>query len=336
MRRLLFPLLALLLCLSGPAMAAKLKIATLSPEGTSWMKHMRGAGKRIAKETRGRVRLRFYPGGVMGDYKAMLRKIRIGQLHGAAVTGGALAAIAPDAVIYRLPFLFRTLSEVDHLRNRLDPRIADQLANKSMHTFGFAGGGFTHLMSTREIRNLQQAQKRKVWAPVGDRVSEAAFKSLKISPITLPLTDVLTGLQTGLVDTVAAPPVVAIALQWHTQTEYLLDMPLTFSYGALVLAERALKRVSSADRAVLTRILTETFAAMDRENRQDNIEAKAALRNQGMKFLQPSPSERAHLERTVESAMHELGQGNFFTPGLVQEARDLVSDFREGRAAAAK
>ncbi len=336
MHRLLFLIPALLLCLSGPAVAAKLKIATLSPEGTSWMKHMRGAGERIAEETEGRVELRFYPGGVMGDYKAMLRRIRIGQLHGAAVTSGALAALVPDALVYRLPFLFRELEEVDHLRSHTDHRVMEQLAKQGMISFGFVGSGFTHLMSSREIGTLEQVQTRKVWAPTGDPVSEAAFRSLQISPIALPLTDVLTGLQTGLVDTVAAPPTGAIALQWHTQTQYLLDMPLTFSYGALVLSNQALKKLSAADRQVLQRVLTEASATLDRENRESNVQAKAALRNQGILFLQPSPTARAHLERKVEGAIRELDDNGFFTPGLVQEVRKLVSDFRKGRAAAAQ
>jgi TRAP-type C4-dicarboxylate transport system substrate-binding protein len=332
MRRLLLLIPALLLLVSAPAAALTLKIATLSPEGTSWMQHMRKAGTRIEQETQGRVRLRFYPGGVMGDYKAMLRKIRVGQLHGAAVTGGALAALVPDAVIYRLPFLFRNPEEADHLRSHLDPRIAEQLAQQGMITFGFAGGGFTYLMSSEAIGNLEQARKRRVWAPVGDRVGEAAFKALGISPVTLPLTDVLTGLQTGLVDTVVIPPVAAIALQWHTQTRYLLDMPLTFSYGALVITEKSLRRLSAGDRAALTRILTDTFSAMDRENRQHSAGAKAALRNQGIEFLQPSTNERERLEQAVEGAMQELGGNGYFSPGLVQEARDRVGAFRRGRA----
>jgi TRAP-type C4-dicarboxylate transport system substrate-binding protein len=334
MRRLLHLIPILLLCISGPAAAVKLKIATLSPEGTNWMTQMRSAGAQIERETDGRVRLQFYPGGVMGDYKAMLRKMRIGQLHGCAVTGGALAALVPDAIIYRLPFLFREPAEVDHLRAHIDQRIIDQLEHQGMISFGFVSSGFTYLMSSREVGNLEQVQTRKLWAPEGDRVSDAVFGSLQISPISLPLTDVLTGLQTGLVDSVVAPPTGAIAMQWHTQTNYLLDMPLTFSYGSLIITQKAMNMLSVADREAVARIFTEATAKLDRENREGNAQAKAALKNQGMVFLQPSPTERARLEQKVEPAMGELGESGFFTPGLVREARELIKRLRNDRKTA--
>lgn len=330
--RSLFALLFLaLLVVADPAAAITLKIATLSPDGTSWMKSMRAAGKEIAERTGGRVKLRFYPGGVMGNYRSMLRKIRIGQLHGAAVTGGALTDVVPDAYIYGLPFLFRNLREVDHVRKRIDPVIMQRLKNNGLICFGFAEGGFSHIMSKQRIQTLDDAKHRKFWAPAGDPVSDTSLSALGISPIALQLTDVLTGLQTGLVDTVTSPPVAAIALQWHTQVRYLLDMPLTYIYGTLVISDKALRRLSAEDRAIVRRILTDTFERMDSANRKENAAAKAALRNQGIQFLVPAAADRAAWERTNEQAILELREKGFFSAGLVQQVRDLVREYR-GRA----
>lgn len=320
-----------LVLVAGPAAAVTLKIATLSPEGTSWMNNMRSAGKEIERRTGRRVKLRFYPGGVMGDYRAVLRKIRIGQLHGGAVTVGDLTDLVPDANIYGLPFLFRGYEEVDYVRRRIDPIIIDQLANKGMVSFGFAEGGFSHIMSKERIQTLDDAEHRKVWAPVGDPVNDTAFMALGISPITLPLTDVVTGLQTGLVDTVASPPVGTIALQWHTQVRYLLDLPLTYIYGTLVIADKALRRLSKEDRTALHAILSETFRRMDTANRKENARAKAALRNQGIEFLTPSDDDRAVWEQTIERAIRELEQDDYFTSGMVQRVRGLVREYRNRR-----
>jgi TRAP-type C4-dicarboxylate transport system substrate-binding protein len=312
----------------GPSAAATFKIATLSPDGTSWMKNMRNAGNEIEQRTAGRVKLRFYPGGVMGDYKAVLRKIRIGQLHGGALTAGDLTDLVPDTNIYGLPFLFRSHEEVDYVRNRIDPVIIQQLADKGMISYGFAEGGFSLIMSKQRVQTLEDAEHRKVWTPVGDPVNDAAFMALGISPITLPLTDVVTGLQTGLVDTVASPPVGAIALQWHTQVRYLLDLPLTYIYGTLVITEKALRRLSQDDRNALHDVLSATFRNMNAANRKENVEAKAALRNQGIEFLTPSKKDRAEWEQTIERAILELEQDSYFTKGMVQRVRGLVQDYR--------
>jgi TRAP-type C4-dicarboxylate transport system substrate-binding protein len=329
MRSLLALMFLGLLVVAGPAAAVTLKIATLSPDGTSWMKNMRAAGKEIAERTGGRVKLRFYPGGVMGNYRSMLRKIRIGQLHGAAVTSGDLVDVVPDAYIYGLPFLFRDLGEVDYVRKRIDPVIMERLKKNGLICFGFAEGGFSHIMSKQRIQTLDDAKHRKFWAPTGDRVTEAALSALGISPISLQLIDVLTGLQTGLVDTVTSPPAAAIALQWHTQVRYLLDMPLTYIYGTLVISDKALRRLSAEDRATLRTILTDTFERMDSANRKENAAAKAALRNQGIQFLVPAADDRAAWERSIEQAILKLGEDGFFTEGMVQQVRDPIREYRK-------
>ena len=92
----------------GPVLARTLKIATLSPDGTAWMQELRKGGKEIEERTEGRVKLKFYPGGVMGNDQTILRKIRIGQLQGGAFAGGGLVEVYNDMQVYSLPFLFRS------------------------------------------------------------------------------------------------------------------------------------------------------------------------------------------------------------------------------------
>ena len=330
--RSLMALIYLTLLLAGaPAAAVTLKIATLSPDGTSWMREMRAAGREIAEKTDGRVELRFYPGGVMGNYQSMLRKIRVGQLQGAAVTGGALSEVAADAYVYGLPFLFRDLGEVDHVRKQVDPLIIKELKKKGLVCFGFAEGGFSHIISKGPVQTLEEGKQRKFWAPAGDRVTETALEAVGISPIALQLTDVLTGLQTGLVDTVTSPPVAAIALQWHTQVRYLLDVPLTYIYGGLVISDKALKRLSAKDRETLTFILTDTFQRRDQANRKENAEAKAALKNQGIEFLVPATADRDEWERTTEKAIRKMVEEGTISEYMVKRVRGLVRDYRKQR-----
>jgi len=327
-----YALLALLiLCLPAQLPAQTLKIATLSPDGTSWMRSMRAAGKEIAKRTKGRVKLRFYPGGVMGNDASVMRKIRVGQLQGGAVTPGALAAVDKDVQVYSVPFLFRDLDEVDHVRRRMDKRLMTGLERNGFVAFGFAEGGFAYLMSRTPVKTVNELKARKVWSPEGDRVVLTAFESVRISPVSLPITDVLTALQTGLVDTVASPAVGAIALQWHTKVKYLTDVPLLYTYGFLVVSDEAFKKLSPEDQEVVREVLTRSFKAIDRQNRKDNAEALAVLKRQGIVFVAPPPQDLDRWRQTVKTAVKKLERRGFFSKGVVERVRKLLADYRKGK-----
>ena len=200
-------LIAMLLCLSAGLQAATLKIATLSPPGSAWMQAMEAAGVRIAAETEGRVTLRFYPGGVMGDDTAVLRKIRFGQLQGAALTTGALQNDFTDVQLYNLPMLFNDFDEVDALRAQFDPALLAGLEEAGWVAFGFAEAGFAYAMSKAEVTTLPEARALKVWSPSDDEGAEAALRGFGLTPVPLGIADVLPGLQTQLIDAIAAPPV---------------------------------------------------------------------------------------------------------------------------------
>jgi TRAP-type C4-dicarboxylate transport system substrate-binding protein len=299
-------LIAMLLCLSAGLQAATLKIATLSPPGSAWMQAMEAAGVRIAAETEGRVTLRFYPGGVMGDDTAVLRKIRFGQLQGAALTTGALQNDFTDVQLYNLPMLFNDFDEVDALRAQFDPALLAGLEEAGWVAFGFAEAGFAYAMSKAEVTTLPEARALKVWVPSDDKGSEASLRGFGLAAVPLGIADVLPGLQTQLIDAIAAPPVAAVALQWFTQLQAVLDLPFMYVYGTLALQRKAFERLSAEDQAVLRTVLSETFAAIGARNRADHEQAMAALKAQGLRFLAPSPEARAEWVAAAATARQEM------------------------------
>ena len=188
------------------ASAQTIKLATLAPEGSAWMNAMRAGAAEIGQRTDGRVKFKFYGGGVQGNDKQVLRKMLICQLHGGAFTSNALVAFQKDAVLYGMPMLFNNMEEVRFVRDHMDDKLSALLEQAGYVNFGFASGGFAHIMSNRPIANLEDMQGLKVWVPDGDRISYDAVKALGVSPVTMPLTDVLTGLQTELIVTIMGPP----------------------------------------------------------------------------------------------------------------------------------
>ncbi len=310
MRRLLMISALLSAVVTLPAQALTFKIATLAPDGTAWMNEIRKGADEIKERTSGRVKFRFFPGGIMGNDKSVLRKIRIGQLHGGAIVSGGLTAIYPDIGIYSLPFTFRTEAEVDYVRQKMDPLLMAGLKKNGFVSFGLAEGGFAYLMSNQSIKTTDDFKGQKVWVPQGDEISRAAFESIGISPISLALSDVLTGLQTGLVDTIAGSASGAIALQWHTRIKYLMDEPLSYLYASMVISQKRFKRVSAGDQAIVSEVMGDTFKRLNKINRADDISARSALQEQGITFIKLSPQLTGQwfdIRNKVEQRMTQKG-----------------------------
>ena len=324
----LFVTLLLCLGLVNTGTATTLKIATISPDGTSWMQSMRAAAKLIDQRTQGRVKLRFYPGGVMGNDASVLRKIRINQLQGGAVASGGLASVDPDIQIYSLPLLFRSYDEADLVRKQMDPVIIGQLKDKGFISYGFGEAGFAYFMSSQPLRSVADLKQRKVWVPEGDEITRISLEALGISPIPLPLTDVLTGLQTGLIDTVATAPVASIALQWHTRVKYLTELPVLYVTGTLVVSERAHRKLSPEDQKTLAEIMQKSFRDISAQNRRDNQNALAALKKQGIEFITPTDQGQEQWRGEVRQSMDEMSRSGLFSRELYLQIQQLLKRHR--------
>lgn len=328
MLKMLLPLFCLVLAM--PAQAVTFKIATLSPEGSSWMKLLRHHAKAIGDQTGGEVKFKFYPGGVMGDDKAVMRKMRVGQLHGAVITSGGLAQHYGDIAVYNMPMMFRDETEIDHVRKTMDDVLMAGLRQKKFVGFGFAEVGFAYPMSQVAASAILEVRKRKVWVPDNDPASLRAFEAFKIAPIPLPIADVLAGLQTGLIDSIASPPIGAIALQWYTQIEHVIDLPLMYVYGLFAIGERPFNRLSPEHQKIVERELRAAVAAADGSARRDHESAKTALTNQGINWITPSAAELQDWNRLASAARQRVVDAGLVTADVYNEIELLLTDFRAG------
>jgi TRAP-type C4-dicarboxylate transport system substrate-binding protein len=281
-------IVAVVVMLAAPASAVVLKIATLSPDGSFWMQKLREGAKEIDDKTENRVRFKFYPGGVMGNDKAVLRKIRIGQLHGGAVTGGSLANVYGDIRVYSLLMVFKSTQQVDYVRERMDVPIISGLEKAGFVTFGLAEGGFAYIMSKEPIKTTDDLRTRKLWMPDDNLTTIETMQTFGIKSIPLPVADVRAGLQTGLIDTVTISPIAAIVLQWHTQLRYLTQIPVAYVFGLLAVDRKAFEKISAADRQIVQDVMGRVFRDIDRRNRKDNIAALEVLRKNGIKIFKPT------------------------------------------------
>ncbi len=306
------------LLLSFQVSAAVLRIATLSPDGSTWMQTLRSAAADIKQRTAGRVDFRFYTGGTMGNDRTVLSKIRLGELQGGALTASSLDAYVHDLDLYSLPMLFDNFAAVDRARKVMDPWLSRQLEDAGWVNFGFAEGGFAYMMSRQApITSLDQLRLHKVWIPEGDRFSATALSAFHVTPVPLSLGDVLPGLQTGIIDVVACSPIGALALQWQTQVHQMTDLPMSYFTGVIVIAKRDFDRLSPADQVVVRSVMTQAFHTLDMHNRQDNLGAYQALVNQGMHVVHPDAAQQSQWKEASQQAVAVLqAQGLVTAAGL--------------------
>lgn len=276
-----------------PGYGLELKIATLSPEGSAWMQKMQTGADEIHRKTNNRVRFKFFGGGIMGNDDVVLRKIRIGQLHGGAVTAGSLSHLYGDSLLYGLPMKFKSLPEIDRVRKKMDPILMGGFEKSGFVTFGLAEGGFAYLMSNNPIRTTEDLRTRKVWIPGNDLITAEVLQRVGINPIPLPIADVLTGLQTGLVDTVPAPPIAAIILQWHTRVRYLTEIPLSYTYGLLAVDRKAFAKIAPEDQQIVRDVMEGVFKDIDHQNRKNHLAALKVLQKNGIQFVRPTAEAEA-------------------------------------------
>ena len=317
---------------AGPAWTQTLKIATVTPEGSSWMRDMRAAAAEISERTQGAVEVKFYGGGVQGDDIRVLRKIRGRQLQGAVMTSSALAEIYPEMLQYGLPLLFHSREEMLFVRERIDGLIADGLRDKGFESFGFGSLGFARIMTAEKpVVRLEDARGLKIWVPKGDDISFRAMRSVGLAPLELPVSDVLVSLQTGIVDMVVGPPSGAILLQWHTRLRYVTDFPVVFAYGLLAIDKRVFAGLSLENQDVVRDAFATLAGRLDRQDAADNAEASQALRNSGLEYIQPPSEEVAKWRLAFADIYPELVREAGMSPQLHERIMGLLAEFRSGQ-----
>ena len=313
---------------AAPAVAQTIKIATLAPDGSAWMRELRAAAAEVKAGTGGRVDVKFYPGGVMGNDAVVLRKMRLGQLQGGVLTSSELSLVYPDAPVYSLPFLVSSWEEIEHVRKTVDPMLAKGFEQRGIRMLGVSGLGFAYLMGDKPLGSSGELAGRKLWVPQNDAVAARIFEMGGVSTIPLPIGDVFTSLQTGLVDTVVNTPSGAVVLQWHGKLKHLVDQPLTFVVGFLVIDDKAWKKVAPADQAVLAKAFADAGRRMDANTRRDDAAALEAMKKQGLKVSPMDPAEARRWQALGAQLVTELDAQQKISPEVLAAVRRALAEYR--------
>ena len=305
-----------------------IKFATVAPEGSTWMNTMKELEKTIREKTQGQVAFRVYAGGVAGDELDALRKIRIGQLQSAAFSGVGFGQILPAVRVLDLPFLFRNDKEVDRVHKELEGFFADQFRHKDFELLSWAEVGNVHLFSQEPIRKVGDLAKLKVWTWSGDPIAKETFSAMGTNPIPLAITDVTTALNTGMIDTVYAPPLGAIALQWNLYVKHMTSLPLAHSTGAVLVSKNFAQKIPPEHFKIIKDEFHRSMERLTIEIRKQTEESVALLEKGGVKIL-PMPQD-ADLKEfyKVHDQVAQALMGKLYSKDVLDRVYDLLKKSR--------
>jgi TRAP-type C4-dicarboxylate transport system substrate-binding protein len=305
-----------------------LKLATLAPDGSAWVKAFREAGKEIAAKTQNQLAVKLFPGGVLGDEEDMVRKMRIGQIQGAALTGAGLGILFKDMKIMAVPFLFQTYEEADKVLAHMDPYFRKGLETAGYFLAGWTETGFIYLLSRYPIKNVEDLRKGKVWIWEDTAMGKAVFKEARVSPVPLGIPDVMVSLQTGLVDTVYNSPSGAISLQWFTKVHYITQVPLAYSVGGVVIQKSFIDRLPGPYKEIIRESFSNHLQKQILQTRKENREALQVLAKHRIKSVTPSAKEIEEFQEICNRALDRLGE-EVFTRKSLEEIRSYLKTLRQ-------
>ncbi len=317
---------------TGLASAQTLKLATLAPQGSIWDQSIRALGERWSKDTAGRVQLKLYAGGVAGDESDALRKARVGQFQGLALTVAGLSEIDPAFNAFQIPMYFESFDELYAVLATMRPALEKRLGEKGYVLVHWGHGGWIHLFSRQPIRGLPdlKAQKLFVWA--GDDATVQTWRKNGFQPVPLAATDILLGFQTKMIDVVPTTPIAALSLQWYRQTPHMMGMGLAPLVGAVVVTKTAWEKISVEDR---TKLMASALAAEKELEREVPLQDRGAIdqmKQRGLTVNDPSAAQQAEWRGEARRFADAWRDGR--VPAEILGAMDAaLAAYRKGRGA---
>jgi TRAP-type C4-dicarboxylate transport system substrate-binding protein len=327
-------LLSLSLLLAPSLVRAQtiIKVATLAPEGSSWMNLFHEWGRNVETHSGGKLKIKFYAGGVAGDERDAVRKMRLGQLNAAAVTAIGLGLIQSEVRVLELPLMVHTYAELDHVRNSMDAEFRKKFEEKGYVLLAWGDVGPVHIFSNTPIKSKADLSQTKLWAWTDDPLVKTMFKQLGSNGVPLGVPDVLTSLQTGLINACYGSPLSMVALQWYTKVKFMTSMQLSQAIGATVITKRDWDKLTPDLQKILADDAKTLEAKLLKTIRADNDKAMASIKASGVQTIESPPAMMKEFEEQALALRPMLEKDPVvYTHDFRQKVEKLLADFRAGK-----
>jgi TRAP-type C4-dicarboxylate transport system substrate-binding protein len=325
---------AAVLALAGtpPAAAAqgapvRIRLGTLAPQGTSYHRILQDMGERWRTATNGQIQTTVYA-GTMGSEAELVRRMRLGQLQAAALTGVGMAEIdRAVAALQEMPMVFRTLEEYEYVRVRLEPVLSARLAEKGFVALFWGDAGWIRIFTRRPAVRPDDFRNLKTFVTAGDNEQFDLMRSSGFTPVFLDWSDALTGLQTGMIDAVPTIPYFALSMQFNTVAGYMLEVPWMPLLGATLVSKRTWDGLTPEVQAAMRTAAVEAGRQFQARGRAESDSAVAAMRRRGL-TVEPLPPAAEAEWRALSERLYPQIRGRLVPADMFDEVLRILAEYR--------
>jgi TRAP-type C4-dicarboxylate transport system substrate-binding protein len=314
----------------------RIRLGTLVPSGSSYYHSLESMGAKWKQASNGAVSLTIYGGGTMGSEDEIVRRMRIGQLQAAVLTAAGLSEIDPAvSALQKMPLMYRSLDEAAYVREKLSPELERRLADKGFVVLFWGDGGWVRLFSTEQELLPSDFKKTKVFVTANDVALSELYKSAGFHPVLLEWADVLTSLQTGMVDAVPTIPFHALTNQFYLKTHHMLELNWLPLVGALVINKRSWDALQPAQREALMKSAAECGQELQTNGRQENQASVEAMQKRGLQ-VHPVGREAEEQWRKFSESLYPNIRGPIVPAAMFDQVVQVLRDYRAAQGAPAK
>jgi len=277
-----------------------IKMATLAPVGTEWHGMLVEMGQKWNEVTDGTVELRIYPGGVVGDERDMIRKIRIGQIHAAAITTEGLSELNQEIYALIIPLLFDDWDDVDWIRERLEDDLIAGIEKSGFKLLTWTDIGWVHWFTKDPMKLPEDLKGMKIFNWAGEFKTLQLWKRGGFNAVQLASIDILSGLQTGLINAIGTNPMVSLASQWFGIVNHMLDMRWGLLTGGIVIDKRIWEKIDPKYHEKMLDIITEIDKEQKKSGRYKDVESIEVMKQYGLIVHELSEKDLQYWKEYVE------------------------------------
>ncbi len=324
------------LCLLSGALSpltakVRLRMGTVAPKGSPWHDTLEYIRQEWRKISGGEVDLRIYPGGVLGDEADMLRKVRSGTLQAVAFSQVGLSRIDQGVACLHVPLMLTSYPELDYVRERVAPQLEKRLEQQGFIVLNWGDAGWVHFFTKNPARTPDDIRKMKLFTSAGDPEGEKLWKEFGFQVVPLSVTDLLTSLQTGMIDAFDVPPLFAMLDRSYTLANHMIELRFSPLIGGTVISKEAWESLPAAQRPKLLQAAREAGERLREEIRRLGEDSVEQMKQRGLNVIELTAQERATWQSETEKTYPQL-RGRYAPAELFDEVKRLRDEFRATRS----
>jgi len=309
-----------------------IRLGTLVPKGSPWHEILLNMGEEWKKASGGKIELRIYPGGEQGDEPEMVQKIRIKKLQAVALSGAGLSGIDAAVTALEIPMMLSSYEELDYVRDHISDRLEKGMAQHGFVVLNWGDAGWVHFFTKQPAASPDDIRKMKLCVLQGDNSTFELYKINGFNPVALAATDVLTGLQTGLIDAFQSPPLFALSNQWFGGAKNMLDIPFAQLVGATLIDKSVWDKIPAAAQKEMLASARKAGVALREEIRKAEAGSIPIMQQFGLNVVKADAKANAQWRQLSESIWPKL-RGPMVPADLFDQVKRLRDEYRKAHPA---